>query len=191
MMLVGLTRVDPITLFKTFNIPTTGGCIPPERVGAYTPTHCPMTIVDMGGTAESELRHQLWWLEQVENAVKRMGPGTDDAGGGTAAAIHTARALVFREDKPGPGASAAPPGHSCSNSGGGPASGKSAGPEPCTTRTSTAAKLMYALLFVSRDKVAAASMEEVFAQHSRGGAAPDVLLRKYGTCNVFNPSARD
>ena len=89
-MLVGLTRVDPLTLWKTFGIK--GPCLPPDRVGKYTPAHCPMTVGDMGGTAAAELKHQLFWLDAVDAAVKQMGPVPT-------LPVFTARSLVFREPR--------------------------------------------------------------------------------------------
>ena len=176
LMLVGLTRVDPLTLCKTFGIPcgkAGAGCIPPERVGVHVPSHRPMTVADMGGTEEGELRHQLWWLDAVNKAVQQMG-GSDDSAGGC---VHTAKALVFREQ----GAERGRRGDSRSSGDGGSSSAAAA--------TAPAAKLLYALLFVSRDEAAAARMDTTFRKHANADARPEVLLEKYGTCNIFSPTA--
>jgi hypothetical protein len=157
-MLVGLTRVDALKLKKTFGLPN---CIPPESAGMYTPRHVPMSIAEMGGR-ENELRHQLWWTNEVVNALACI-PTTAGA-----QSVSTAHALVFRDPLV---LREQPTLKQTSNV---------AAQQPVP-------KLSYALVFVSNDSVATAQMQASFIAHAEQGVPPDALEFAYGTRCVFAP----
>jgi hypothetical protein len=157
-MLVGLTRVDALKLKKTFGLPN---CVPPESEGRYTPRHVPMSIAEMGGQ-ENELRHQLWWTNEVINALACIP---------TAAGAHsvsTAHALVFRD----PLALIEQPALKQTSN--------MAAQQPVP-------KLSYALVFVSNDPVATVQMQASFIAHAEHGVPPDALELAYGTRCVYGP----
>lgn len=159
LLLVGLTRVDPLTLWKTFNIQ--GPCLPPDRVGKYVPAQCPMTVDDMGGTCSDELKHQLFWLDAVVDSIKRLRPAAPQA-----QEPYVAKSLVFREPlvaiKPADGLGS-------------------------TSTDFNEPKLLYALVFVSRVESEVKRMDSAFARNANIDATPEFIEKVFGTRNVFSP----